>query len=155
MRLFEMVVIALPPGAHPISSDEAFGLYFGRERTRERLTRLTNELQWPLKVLDQALGAGGGWLCGGPGGRFTGADLNVSVVLVWGKMFDGLLDPFPATQDWIDRCCARQHCPYNSKAPPPWLVKAKAANTDLLEQVGPAKGFPTNVSGLTERYSKL
>lgn len=92
--LFEGIFIAMPDGAHPLANNESFLKRFGRERSAERLTRLTNELEWPLGVLDAAL-AGGDWL---GGDRFTATDLNVSVVLGWTTLFPGALKPFPNIQ---------------------------------------------------------
>ena len=84
MRLFEILMLHMPTGVHPIGEPEGYRVYFGREKTAkttpQRLQWLYNELVWPLGVLEGALEKVD-WH--GATNRFPAADLNVSVVLGW------------------------------------------------------------------------
>ena len=104
MRLFEamMHTDSLEKAGHPVANDAMYEQYFGRPRTPARYQRLVRELHWPLEALDAALTARA-WLASD--GRFTAADLNVSVVLSWVKFLGPeVLAPFPALAAWLVRC---------------------------------------------------
>ena len=130
-------------GGHALANDKNFLQYLGRERTPERRQRLINELQWPLQVLEGELSKSA-WLVGD---RFTGADLNVSVVLGWapylGKEF---LANFPIVSTWLDKCWERPSSPYSR--PPPDYAKT-------LGVPGHDGNFPFDAAGFEERYAKL
>jgi len=65
--------------------------------------RSEEELQRPLKVLEGELSARDHLL----GQDFTVADLNVASVMSWAETAQLDLSPYPAIQDWLDRCMAR------------------------------------------------
>jgi glutathione S-transferase len=73
------------------------------ERDAEAAQKSIDSMQKPLAVLDAAL-AGKEYLMGG---RFTVADLNVSSVLAWGKIFRLDLSAYPNVAAWLDRCLGR------------------------------------------------
>eukprot|EP01046_Picozoa_sp_COSAG06_P012139 COSAG06_NODE_703_length_12909_cov_33.909758_5_plen_135_part_00 len=58
MRLFEILMLHMPAGVHPIGEPEGYRVYFGREKTAKTtpqwLQWLYNELVWPLGVLEGA-----------------------------------------------------------------------------------------------------
>jgi glutathione S-transferase len=62
------------------------------------------KLAGPLKVLDDALLAGGGHLVGG---RFSVADLNVASVVSYLRAAPQTLAAFANVQDWLTACVTR------------------------------------------------
>ena len=62
------------------------------------------KLEKPLKVLDDALAAGGGFLVGG---RFTVADLNVAAVVGYVRPAPEALANRPHVQSWLSLALAR------------------------------------------------
>ena len=151
MRLFEILMLHMPAGVHPIGEPEGYHVYFGREKTAkttpQRLQWLYNELVWPLGVLEGALEKVD-WL--GAADHFTAADLNVSVVLGWALGAGVAFEDFPRVQDWLHRCHSRPLSPYN-RTPPAYLTR----DVSEVEQVGPFGRFSSRMEGITERYGKL
>jgi glutathione S-transferase len=144
MRLFEamMHTPSLEAATHPVANDATFLSYFGRPRTPERLVRLKQELQWPLKVLELAL-TKSAWL--GSADRFTAADLNVSIVLAWSKFLgEDFIEPFPKTRDWLNRCLKdRPLSPHSHSSEAAFRMHNIPGDTRI---------FPINEAGLKARY---
>ena len=113
MLLFEGLMYNEGVG-HILSNESYYTGYFDRTKTTARRDRIARELQFPLGVLDSALGENGGWLIGD---RFTVADLNVSSVAFWSSLQDASDEPsriserFPHFGDWLTRCMSREASP--------------------------------------------
>ena len=153
MRLHEIGCILMPEGAHMWGSEDGYKKYFGRPKSKERLQRLINELQFPLGVLNKAL-AKTPFLAGD---RFTAADLNASVVMAWLIPEIVPLDAFPNIQPWLEKCFDREHCPFNRTQRPSWAKRVALSDVPGSKRQS-AKQFPMyvfDVDGFNERYGKL
>jgi glutathione S-transferase len=74
------------------------------KRDPAKVEDAARKLAGPLRVLDDALAAGGGHLVGG---RFTVADLNVASVVSYLRAAPQTLAAFTHVQSWLNACMSR------------------------------------------------